>query len=168
MKTAVSRLQRDLLEVQRDDSIVAGPADDDLFQWDAILEGPPNSVWEGAILRLELKFPEDYPHSPPQVKFLTKMFHPNVYGDGRLCLDLLRTQWSPSTDVRGLLVSIQSLLTDPNPNSPANPEAAELYQKDRMTYDAKVRAIAQASLEEAEEGNDDDDDDDGAEKEKKE
>jgi ubiquitin-protein ligase len=161
MKTAVSRLQRDLLEVQRDDSLVAGPADDDLFQWDAVLEGPANSVWEGAILRLELKFPEDYPHSPPQVKFLTKMFHPNVYGDGRLCLDLLRTQWSPSTDVRGLLVSIQSLLTDPNPNSPANPEAAELYQKDRMTYDARVRALAQASLEEAEgEGDDDGENDD--------
>lgn len=158
MKTAISRLQKDLLEVQKDDNIVAGPSGDDLFKWDAILEGPDNSVWEGAILRLELEFPQDFPHSPPQVKFLTKMFHPNVYGDGRLCLDLLRTQWSPSTDVRGLLVSIQSLLTDPNPNSPANPEAAELYQKDRMTYDARVRKIAQESLEDAENENDDEKD----------
>ena len=149
-RTAAARLQRDLLEVQRDDNIVAGPVDDDLFTWDAMLEGPPQSVWEGALLRLVMKFPTDYPHSPPEVKFLTRMFHPNVYNDGRLCLDLLKSQWSPSTDVRGLLVSIQSLLTDPNPNSPANPEAAELFQKDRMTYDARVRAIAAASLAEAE------------------
>jgi ubiquitin-conjugating enzyme E2 A len=152
MKTAVSRLQRDLVEVQRDDSVVAGPKGDDLFDWEAFVEGPSATAWEGALLRLELKFPQDYPHSPPAVRFMSRVYHPNVYGDGRLCLDLLKTQWSPSTDVRGLLVSIQSLLVDPNPNSPANPEAAELFVKDRMAYDARVRALAAASLSEAEAG----------------
>lgn len=168
-KTALQRLQRDLQEVQKDDNIAAGPDGDDLFEWSAILEGPARSPWEGAILRLELKFPEDYPHAPPKVKFLTKnMFHPNVYGDGRLCLDLLQTQWSPTTDVRGLLVSIQSLLADPNPASPANPEAAELYTKDRMAYDARVRKVAAASLDDAEaetaadRAEDDDEDDDAS------
>ncbi len=165
-KTALQRLQRDLVEVQKDDSLVAGPEGSDLMHWMAIIAGPDNSVWEGAMLRLELKFPNDYPQNPPKVKFITRVFHPNVYGGGEkangeqyLCLDVLSTMWSPSTDVRSLLVSIQSLLVDPNPASPANAEAAELYVRDRMAYNARVRAVAAASLAaaEADAANDGDD-----------
>lgn len=63
-----------------------------------------------------------------QVKFQTKVFHPNVYADGSICLDILQNKWSPIYDVAGLLTSIQSLLSDPNPNSPANQEAARLFR----------------------------------------
>jgi ubiquitin-protein ligase len=73
------------------------------------------------------------------------MFHPNVYADGSICLDILQNRWSPTYDVSAILTSIQSLLHDPNPNSPANNEAAQLYRENRREYEKKVAAIVQAS-----------------------
>ena len=63
-------------------------------------------------------------------RFVSKMFHPNVYADGGICLDILQNRWSPTYDVSAILTSIQSLLDEPNPNSPANSVAAQLYQVD--------------------------------------
>ena len=76
--------------------------------------------------------------SSPQVQFVTKCFHPNVYGNGGICLDILQNQWSPIYDIAAILTSIQSLLSDPNPNSPANVEAAKLFQENRREYDRRV------------------------------
>ena len=111
----------------------------------------------GATLRLELQFTEEYPNKPPTVKFLTKLFHPNVYTNGAICLDILQNQWSPIYDVAAILTSIQSLLTDPNPNSPANVEAAKLYQENRREYEKKVEAMVTLSWAEEEEEVDKDD-----------
>ena len=105
-------------------------------------------VCAGATLRLELSFTEEYPNKPPVVKFVTKLFHPNVYTNGAICLDILQNQWSPIYDVAAILTSIQSLLTDPNPNSPANVEAAKLYQENRREYEKKVEAMVALSWEE--------------------
>lgn len=76
------------------------------------------------MFELFLEFTEEYPNKPPKVKFTSKLFHPNIYKDGNICLDILSTNWSPIYDVSSILTSIQSLLSDPNPNSPANAEAA--------------------------------------------
>jgi ubiquitin-conjugating enzyme E2 A len=73
------------------------------------------------------------------------MFHPNVYADGSICLDILQNRWSPTYDVSAILTSIQSLLHDPNVNSPANNEAARLYREHRREYEKKVSAIVQES-----------------------
>jgi hypothetical protein len=110
-------------------------------------------------------------YHPIQVKFITKLFHPNVYTDGAICLDILGSQWSPIYDVAAILTSIQSLLTDPNPNSPANVEAAKLYVENRREYDRKVAEAIEATwkLEAAEDGEDGEDEDlDGAGGEEKE
>lgn len=68
-----------------------------------------------------------------------------VYADGKICLDILQNQWSPIYDVAGVLQSIQSLLSDPNPASPANSEAARLYQENRREYERRVRQIVEQS-----------------------
>ena len=80
-----------------------------------------------------------------QVKFLSKIFHPNVYGDGKICLDILQNQWSPIYDIVAILTSIQSLLSDPNPASPANSEASTLFDSDRREYNRRVRAVVETS-----------------------
>ena len=81
----------------------------------------------------------------PQVRFLTKMFHPNIYNDGQICLDILQNQWSPIYDISAILTSIQSLLCDPNPASPANSEASRLYNENRREYNRRVREIVEQS-----------------------
>jgi len=73
------------------------------------------------------------------------MFHPNVYADGGICLDILQNRWSPTYDVSAILTSIQSLLDEPNPNSPANSVAAQLYQENRREYEKRVASIVEQS-----------------------
>ena len=86
-----------------------------------------------------MQFEEAYPNKPPGVKFVSQMFHPNVYGTGELCLDILQNRWSPTYDVAAILTSIQSLLNDPNTSSPANVEASNLYKDNRKEYTKRVR-----------------------------
>jgi len=115
------------------------------MRWHAVIFGPEGTLWDGAILRLSLDFSEEFPNKPPTVRFLTPLFHPNVYADGAICLDVLQNQWSPIYDVAAVLTSVQSLLPDPNPASPANAEAARLFVDDRRGYNARVRACVEAT-----------------------
>ena len=119
---AEKRLVRDLQKLNReaDDSINASPEGEDLLQWNAFIEGPQDTIWEGGLFELSINFSQEYPTKAPRIKFTTKMFHPNIYNDGSICLDILANQWSPIYDVWAVLTSIRSLLADPNPNSPAN------------------------------------------------
>lgn len=78
---------------------------------------------------------------------MSKLFHPNVYADGRICLDILQNQWSPIYDVWAVLTSIRSLLGDPNPNSPANSEAAQIYNTNKNEYERRVKQVVEQSLE---------------------
>ncbi|KAF2315984.1 hypothetical protein GH714_040779 [Hevea brasiliensis] len=95
--------------------------------------------------KLTLQFTEDYPNKPPTVRFVSRMFHPNIYADGSICLDILQNQWSPIYDVAAILTSIQSLLCDPNPNSPANSEAARMFSENKREYNRRVREIVEQS-----------------------
>lgn len=161
---AHKRLMQDMRAIKGDESVIAQPLDDDLFHWTATIPGPDDTPWEGGLFQLDMKFTESYPNDPPNVKFLSEgIYHPNVYVDGRICLDILKTNWSPNYDVRTLLVSIQSLLAEPNPASAANPEAAEVHQKNPAEYKRRVKAAVEASIA-AMEGalGDEDDDDDEA------
>ena len=92
-----------------------------------------------------MEFSEEYPNKPPKVKFTTNMFHPNIYKDGSICLDILQSNWSPVYDVNSVLTSIQSLLTDPNPASPANAEAAQMIANDYQSYSARVKQVVAES-----------------------
>ncbi len=144
---------RDFRRLQTDppQGVTGAPSDDDIMLWSAVIFGPDETPWEGGTFKLELQFSEDYPNKPPTVKFLTKLFHPNVYANGAICLDILQNQWSPIYDIAAILTSIQSLLTDPNPNSPANVEAAKLYTENRREYDRKVIEVVENSWKEDEE-----------------
>ena len=104
-----------------------------------------NFIREGGTFKLLIEFTEEYPIKPPQVRFLTKMFHPNIYANGKICLDILQNQWSPIYDVAAVLTSIQSLLSDPNPASPANAEASQMYENDRREYNERVLEVVENS-----------------------
>lgn len=123
----------------------AAPTKDDIMKWTAIMFGPEGTIWEGGTFQLEVTFTEEFPTKPPHVRFLNPMFHPNIYANGEICLDILQNQWSPIYDIAAILTSIQSLLCDPNPNSPANSEAARLWNENRREYNRRVTQCVEDS-----------------------
>eukprot|EP00187_Rhodella_violacea_P013248 CAMPEP_0184718638 /NCGR_PEP_ID=MMETSP0314-20130426/7776_1 /TAXON_ID=38298 /ORGANISM="Rhodella maculata, Strain CCMP 736" /LENGTH=154 /DNA_ID=CAMNT_0027182403 /DNA_START=164 /DNA_END=628 /DNA_ORIENTATION=- len=144
------RLMTDLkiMNLDSPDGCSASPlADEDLFIWGATIFGPSDTPWEGGIYSLRLTFTAQYPSKPPRVRFTSEMFHPNVYPDGTLCLDIIQDKWSPIYTISTILTSIQSLLSDPNSASPANPDAARMCVEDPKGYKRKVRRCAQRTLE---------------------
>ncbi|CAD25850.1 UBIQUITIN CONJUGATING ENZYME E2-17kDa [Encephalitozoon cuniculi GB-M1] len=138
---AKRRLMKDLKRVRKSPcrTIFAEPLEDDLMTWAAVIFGPDSTPFEGGTFSLVLTFPETYPQDPPAVRFVSEMFHPNIYPNGELCLDILSNRWNPSYDVIGVLISIQSLLNDPNTTSPANTDAASLFSTDPRSYARKVK-----------------------------
>eukprot|EP00924_Labyrinthula_sp_SR-Ha-C_P007358 snap_masked-scaffold_24-processed-gene-0.43-mRNA-1 protein AED:0.17 eAED:0.17 QI:0/-1/0/1/-1/1/1/0/134 len=131
--SARKRLMRDLLSLQNDppEGVSAAPLEDDILVWEAVIFGPDDTPLEGGTFNLIFKFSEEYPNKTPDVQFTTKIFLSNVYNDGKICLDILQNQWSPANDISAVLRSIQSFLCDPNPDSPANGEAAQLFVTNR-------------------------------------
>ncbi len=121
------------------------PGDNNIMLWNAVIFGPHDTPFEDGTFKLTIEFNEEYPNKPPKVRFISQMFHPNVYGDGGICLDILQNRWSPTYDVSAILTSIQSLLDEPNPNSPANSEAAQLYEENRREYEKRVAAVVELS-----------------------
>lgn len=110
--------------------ISATPYQDNLRYFAVAIEGPQDSPYERGVFQLELFLPVDYPMAPPKVRFLTKLFHPNVDKLGRICLDILKDKWSPALQIRTVLLSIQALLSAPNPDDPLDNNVAELWKKD--------------------------------------
>lgn len=120
-------------------------AEDNLFMWRASVFGPDESPFEGGVFELHMTFDAEYPLQPPAVRFVTEVFHPNVYPTGELCLDILQDAWSPVQTIASILTSIRSLLDDPNIASPANVDAAKLYRTDLRAYKRKIRKMVAAS-----------------------
>lgn len=134
---ALRRITKELKDLEADPpaNCSAGPVGDDLFKWRATIMGPPDSAYDGGVFFLDISFPQDYPFKPPKVKFNTKIYHCNVNDKGGICLDILKDNWSPALTVSKVLLSICSLLTDPNPDDPLVPDIAKLYKTDRKRHD---------------------------------
>ena len=139
---ATQRIQNELKKIIEDppSNCSAGPKDDsDLFNWQATLLGPTESPYEGGMFNLDIKFPQEYPFKPPKIYFTTRIYHPNINSSGGICLDILKDQWSPALTIAKVLLSICSLLTDPNPDDPLVIPIAELYKNNIEEYKLKAR-----------------------------
>lgn len=108
--------------------IIAVPDEANARYFHVIVSGPTDSPFEGGSFKLELFLPEDYPMSAPKVRFMTKIYHPNIDRLGRICLDILKDKWSPALQIRTVLLSIQALLSAPNPDDPLANDVAELWK----------------------------------------
>jgi len=116
--------------------------DDNLFDWEVAIFGPPDTLYMGGYFKAHMRFPQDYPYSPPTLRFQTKVWHPNVYENGDLCISILHPpvddpqsgelpceRWNPTQNVRTILLSVVSLLNEPNTSSPANVDASVMYRR---------------------------------------
>ncbi|KAJ9125817.1 Ubiquitin-conjugating enzyme E2 35 [Naganishia onofrii] len=110
--------------------ISAIPHENNLRYFDVKINGPGGSPYEGGVFKAELFLPEDYPMAPPKVRFLTKIYHPNIDKLGRICLDILKNKWSPALQIRTVLLSIQALLGAPNPDDPLANDVAQHWKDD--------------------------------------
>ncbi|KMZ58709.1 putative Ubiquitin-conjugating enzyme E2 C [Zostera marina] len=129
MQSVTKRLQSELMSLMMNGGagISAFPEGDNILSWKGTITGVEGTVYEGMEYKLSLTFSNDYPFQPPKVLFDTSLFHPNVDLAGNICLDILQDKWSSAYDVRSILLSIQSLLGEPNNESPLNPQAASLW-----------------------------------------
>jgi ubiquitin-conjugating enzyme E2 C len=93
----------------------------DMMKWNATLSGPAETCYAGMTFKLTLAFPANYPYAPPEVLFKTPVYHPNVDFAGRICLSVLERKneegvgWSAALNTGNVLLSVQSLLGEPNP-----------------------------------------------------
>ena len=138
---ALKRIKKELEDLKRDPpaQCSAGPVGDNLYAWQATISGPVDSPYQGGLFFLNINFPTDYPFKPPKVQFTTKIYHPNINGSGSICLDILKSQWSPALTISKVLLSICSLLCDPNPDDPLEPESAKTYKNNRDKYNQTAR-----------------------------
>jgi len=108
--------------------ITALPDDHNARYFHVTIAGPKDSPFEDGKFKLELFLPEEYPMAAPKVRFMTKIYHPNVDKLGRICLDILKDKWSPALQIRTVLLSIQALLSAPNPDDPLANDVAETWK----------------------------------------
>jgi len=102
-----------------------------------------SSPYEGGIFHLELFLPESYPMTPPKVRFLTRIYHPNIDRLGRICLDILKDKWSPALQIRTVLLSIQALLSSPNPDDPLANDVADHWKRNEREAIEEARRWTQ-------------------------
>eukprot|EP00764_Aduncisulcus_paluster_P004844 gnl/Carplike_NY0171/1801_a2438_1040.p1 GENE.gnl/Carplike_NY0171/1801_a2438_1040~~gnl/Carplike_NY0171/1801_a2438_1040.p1 ORF type:complete len:160 (-),score=27.33 gnl/Carplike_NY0171/1801_a2438_1040:49-504(-) len=136
------RIQKELAELTKypPAGCSAGCVGGVLTHWSGCISGPVDTPYEGGLFFLDIRFPSEYPYKPPNIKFVTKIYHPNISESGAICLDILKqTAWSPVLTVSKVLISLTSLLCDPNPDDPLVASAARLYKADRAAYNAKVK-----------------------------
>ena len=135
------RLQNEINELNKNpiSNCSAGPVDDNLTIWQATIFGPEGTPYYGGVFYLEVKFPSEYPFKPPIMKFITPIYHCNINKSGGICLDILKEkQWSPALTISKVLLSICSLMADPNPKDPLMPDIAELFMNHKEIHDANA------------------------------
>lgn len=111
---------------------------EDMTHWAGYIDGPPQTPYAGGRFYLTIDFSSDYPFKPPQIQFTTLIYHPNISTKGEICLDILHSQWSPAMSIRVLLVSLCSLLTDPNLDHGLNREAVKCCQTDKDRFEERA------------------------------
>ncbi|EPQ55751.1 ubiquitin-conjugating enzyme [Gloeophyllum trabeum ATCC 11539] len=158
-------LRRQLTELMKHpvEGFSAGLVDENnLYEWEVMIIGPPDTLYEGGFFRARLSFPPEFPIQPPTMRFITPMWHPNIYADGKVCISILHPpgedqygyedsgeRWLPVHTVESILLSVISLLSSDKPNldSPANVDAAKEVREDFATYKKKVRHLVRMSAE---------------------
>jgi len=111
---AQKRINKELKDIMNDPpaQCSAGPVGDDAFHWQATILGPPDSPFEGGVFFLNINFPTDYPFKPPKFTFTTRIYHPNINSNGAICLDILRSQWSPALTVSKVSLLIRKVCNE--------------------------------------------------------
>ncbi|MFS7971403.1 putative ubiquitin-conjugating enzyme E2, UBA-like superfamily, Ubiquitin-associated [Helianthus anomalus] len=137
------RVQKELQDCNKDinvSGISVNPKFDNLINLIGTIPGPVATPYEGGTFKIDIDLPDAYPFEPPRMKFATKVWHPNISSQsGAICLDILKDQWSPALTLKTALLSIQALLSAPEPDDPQDAVVAQQYLKDYQTFASTAR-----------------------------
>ncbi|KIJ40413.1 hypothetical protein M422DRAFT_120718, partial [Sphaerobolus stellatus SS14] len=141
----IKRIHREISDLKKENmgGLTLGPTEDSLFQWRGSIPGPEGSCYEGGVFWMDIILPQDYPFSAPKVLFTTRIYHMNISDRGNVCIDVLKNNWSPALSLYKVLLSLSSLLTDPNPKDPLVPEIAREYVQDRTRHNRTAQQWVQ-------------------------
>uniref|UniRef100_A0AC35TR91 UBIQUITIN_CONJUGAT_2 domain-containing protein n=1 Tax=Rhabditophanes sp. KR3021 TaxID=114890 RepID=A0AC35TR91_9BILA len=156
-------LQKQLADLVKNpvDGFSAGLVDDnDIYRWEVLIIGPPETIYEGGFFKAILEFPTAYPQQPPKMRFISEMWHPNIDKNGHVCISILHQagedrfgyerpeeRWLPVHTVETILISVISMLADPNFESPANVDAAKMQREDYPEFRKRVAQCVRKSQE---------------------
>ena len=135
----MNRIAKEIREMSREEPCYAEPSEDDTNVWSGFVYGPEDTVYDGGKFLLSIVLPDDYPFAPPTIRFETPIYHPNISETGAICLDILKDAWSPALTLHKVLISLRSLLADPNPDDPLVASIAQQYLHDREGFDNTAR-----------------------------
>lgn len=137
----VKRIHREVADAKKEDlgPITLAPSIDNLFRWAGTIPGPQGSPYEGGVFNINIQLANDYPFSAPKVTFVTRIYHMNISDKGNVCIDILKQNWSPALSLFKVMLSLSSLLTDPNPHDPLVPSIATEYVRNRVQHDRTAR-----------------------------
>ncbi|KAL7719716.1 E2 ubiquitin-conjugating enzyme [Entamoeba marina] len=133
--------------------------ENNIYDWQILIVGPPDTLYEGGMFQATMTFPIDYPNNPPKMKFVSEIWHPNVYKSGEVCISILHPpgddefgyekaseRWNPIHSVESILLSVIAMLSAPNDESPANVDAAIEWRKNKEEFKKKVKRCVRRSV----------------------
>ncbi|XP_033147389.1 probable ubiquitin-conjugating enzyme E2 31 isoform X2 [Brassica rapa] len=130
-KKAMQRIEKEFKDMTSKDSLYSiGRDSNNLFKWNAMIQGPEGTPYAGGMFSIDIKFPKNYPFTAPKFTFKTQIYHPNINSEGSICLDILKDK---------VLLSITSLLADPNPDDPLVGEIGELFKSNKFLFNQRAR-----------------------------
>lgn len=139
---SIVRIKKEYKEVKKskDAGVNADLVNDDFSHWKGTLQGPSGTPYEGGTFVVDITIPKNYPFEPPKMRFDTKVWHPNVSSaNGAICLDILKSEWSPALTLRTALLSLQALLSCPNPDDPQDAVVSTQYKADRKLWEKTAK-----------------------------
>ncbi|KAI9304226.1 ubiquitin-conjugating enzyme/RWD-like protein [Cunninghamella echinulata] len=140
----LNRIKKELANLENDPppGITCYPIDDDITHLECYLQGPTQTPYENGIFQLDIKMPNNYPFDPPQIRFITPIYHPNIDEGGRICASILKKTddgWKPSMNLSTTLISLHNLISSPNPDDPLDAEIANEYKMDYNIFLRKAK-----------------------------
>ena len=142
--TSKTRIQKEQADLKKNKDLDVGLVGDDLFHWKGTINGPDDCVYQGGKFTIDIKIPNNYPYHPPTMKFDTKIWHPNVSSQtGAICLDILKSEWSPALSIRTAQLSIQALMCVAEASDPQDAVVAKQYIENRPLFEKTAREWTQ-------------------------
>jgi len=142
----LGRVSKELKDIERDkeSGVRVEVIGDSIRHLTGYVQGPRDTAYQGGLFKIDIILEVQYPFVPPKMRFVTKVWHPNISSaNGAICLDVLKDQWSPALTLKTALLSLQALLSSPQPDDPQDGVVAKQYITDQAGFQEQAKQWTQ-------------------------